>query len=75
MILTVTTPLGSIPYQILGSNKSLALVGTGAAKPERAYPSMDSGSHHRDQKTAARRSAEPLSPWADKLTITHSSHP
>jgi hypothetical protein len=36
MIFTVTAPEGSIPYQSVGSNNSLALVGAGAATPERA---------------------------------------
>src|SRR5271154_1525490 len=77
IMLTVTVPLGSIPYQIVGSNKSLALPvdPPTRARPERAYPSMTPAPAMAIRKPRRERSGEPLSPWADKLIMRRSSHP
>src|ERR1700678_4032559 len=79
IMLTVTAPLGSIPYQIVGSNKSLALpVGPPTrARPERAYPSMTPAPAIAIRKPRRETSVgpEPLSPWADKLIMLRSLHP
>src|ERR1700677_1714718 len=79
MMLTVTVPVGSIPYQIVGSNKSLALpVGSPTrARPERAYPSMTPAPAIAIRKPRREGSVGPgpLSPWADRLIMRRSSHP
>src|SRR5580700_8565867 len=75
MMFIVTVPLGSIPYQIVGSNKSLGLSVAGAARPERAYPNMTPPPTIAIRKPRREGSGEPLSPWADKLVMGVSSHP
>jgi hypothetical protein len=75
MIFTVTVPLGSIPYQIVGSNRSLGLVDAGAVRPERAYPSITPAPIIAIRKPRRDGSGEPLNPWADKLIMGDSSHP
>src|SRR5580704_10146778 len=75
MMFIVTVTLGSIPYQIVGSNRSLALPVDPAVRPERAYPSITPAPAMAIRKPRREGSGEPLSPWADKLTmIGYSSH-
>src|ERR1700678_2603558 len=72
-MLTVTVPLGSIPYQIVGSNRSLGFPVDSPARLERAYPSMTPAPTTAIRKPLRDGSGEPLSPWADKLTMISSS--
>src|SRR3954468_9656551 len=72
---TVTVPVRSIPYQIVGSNRSLARPGGVAAMLELAYPSMTPPPIIAMRKPRREGSGVFLSPWVDKLIMCNrSSH-
>src|SRR5579863_6120286 len=84
MMLIVTSPLRSMPYQIVGSNSSPALPGclgcerikSGMDKPDRAYPSMTPAPISVIRNLRRDGSTPDLIPCGDRLSMRVSfSHP